>query len=176
MNEQVFFLINNLSGKNKLIDALMIFAASDLIYIIFLIAAIICGILLYKKQWVQVAYAAITLTVAFILLHIASMLYVDHRPFVDLKVHQLVSHAAGKSFPSDHTTAACAIGIAIYLFVKRKLGVALIFFALFIGFARIYVGIHYPIDILGGIMVALIAGSLTYVIKQRQYIMRFIQK
>jgi len=60
------------------------------------------------------------------------------------------------SFPSGHTIFIFALATAVYFFHK-KLGYFLYFSGLLIGLARISGGVHYPSDILGGI----ILGSLT---------------
>lgn len=101
------------------------------------------------------------------LLQLAAHLYVDHRPFTDYKLTQLISHAAGKSFPSDHTTATTAIALGLLFFTKfKKIGVLLLAVAFIIGFARIFTGVHYPIDILGGLMAGLAGAILTLVINK----------
>ncbi|WP_051271050.1 undecaprenyl-diphosphatase [Shimazuella kribbensis] len=83
------------------------------------------------------------------------------RPFVAHHVHMLLPHVADSSFPSDHTTGSMAIALAI-CFYNRKLGIPLILVALLIGFSRIYVGHHYPTDVLGGILIGAVTAFLIY--------------
>lgn len=110
----------------------------------------------------------------------------EPRPFISHKVHLLVAHAADASFPSDHTAWAFAVfGLLAFcllpvLFAARsqnahnsKLAPAqsvrlvpflLILLALVIacsiGFARVFVGVHYPGDILGGAIDGLLAAGI----------------
>jgi undecaprenyl-diphosphatase len=81
------------------------------------------------------------------------------RPFIAHHVHMLLPHVADSSFPSDHMTGSMAIAMALWYY-NRKLGTPLVLVSLFIGLSRIYVGHHYPTDVLGGILVGAIAALL----------------
>jgi len=59
-----------------------------------------------------------------------------------------------KSFPSDHTAVAFALAWLIYLW-SPKAGIWFLALALLIGVARIIVGIHYPTDILAGMLLGI---------------------
>ncbi len=161
MNNWLLLHINDLAGKNGFLDNLMVFCAKDLIFLVFL-AAIAWLIFSNKKDWRPPVFFLANLAVAFIFLQIASKLYVDHRPFVDHRITQLIPHAAGKSFPSDHTTAAFAIAFSFLLFTPyKKASLVLFAAAALIGFARIFTGLHYPVDILGGMAIAAVAATIT---------------
>lgn len=163
MNLQLLRTINGWAGHNWLLDHVMIFCASWLIYLIFATAAGCALLLARRHQWPALGYFAAALAVSFGLLQLASHLYVDKRPFTSQPVHQLVAHAAGASFPSDHTTAATAIGLGLLLFTPfRKLGVLALVAALLIGFARIFVGIHWPVDIAGGLLTGTVGAALIW--------------
>lgn len=109
----------------------------------------------------------------------------EPRPFVNHKVHLLIPHAADASFPSDHTAWAFAVlGMLLFALLppfaaawsKRVEGwrtsgfasivvpfllmIAALVIACSIGFARIFVGVHYPGDILGGAIDGLLAASI----------------
>lgn len=163
MNAHLLLAINGLAGKSSIIDHLMVFCAVYLIFIVFAVAAGCLGYLLAKRDWLPVVYVVAALMVSFILLQIAAHIYVDHRPFVDYHLHQLVAHAAGKSFPSDHTTAATAVAIAMLMFTRfKKIAIGLLVAAVLIGFARIFVGVHYPIDIAGGLLAGLLGSLIVF--------------
>lgn len=99
---------------------------------------------------------------------VAARVFPEQRPFIthpgQVLPHQLISHAADMSFPSDHESVASAIAImlivaAVWLRVASSrlrrfasiLALIGVVCALYIGVARVYVGVHYPGDILGGI-------------------------
>lgn len=88
----------------------------------------------------------------------------EPRPFVSLSnVHLLVWEDDPNAFPSGHTTSTFAV-ISILIFkLKNKLWtVVLIFWGLLIGFSRIYVGVHYPFDVLVGIIIGVLTAYLVY--------------
>jgi len=87
----------------------------------------------------------------------AAALHPERRPFQTHHVHLLLTHAPGQSFPSDHATAAFAIALATIAFLSRPAGSVLFILAALIGFARVYDGIHYPGDILGAFLIAVLA-------------------
>jgi undecaprenyl-diphosphatase len=72
------------------------------------------------------------------------------RPFVD---HQglavLVTGKSDFSFVSDHATITMAMGVALFV-ADRRFGIAGIGLALLEGFCRVYMGVHYPTDVVGG--------------------------
>ncbi|MDT0343406.1 phosphatase PAP2 family protein [Streptomyces litchfieldiae] len=72
------------------------------------------------------------------------------RPFVDHpEVNVLVEGKDGYSFVSDHASVAMAVAVGLFL-VHRTLGVVAFALALFQGFARVFLGVHYPSDVIGG--------------------------
>ncbi|HEU4715410.1 MAG TPA: phosphatase PAP2 family protein [Candidatus Saccharimonadales bacterium] len=166
MNDTLLLLINGFAGQSDFLDALMVFLARDLVYIVFAVTLLCIGILMYKNERMPVVYFFVTLGVSFVLLQLMSLLNVDHRPFMDHHLTQLIPHAPGKSFPSDHTTVSTAIAAGILFLTRfKKTGAALLVCAALIGFARIFVGVHYPADIAGGLFTGLVGGAIVYAAK-----------
>ena len=87
---------------------------------------------------------------------VLSQLWFHDRPFVDhpRQTLLLVHHAADNSFPSDHASLAFAIAFAVLAF-HRRLGLLLLIGAVCIGADRIFVGVHYPLDVLASLLVGL---------------------
>ena len=69
-----------------------------------------------------------------------------------------------KSFPSGHTTAAFASMVPLFLLGKKKISWLALVFAVMMGISRIYLGVHYASDVLGGVVVGSLAGLVGYVI------------
>lgn len=82
----------------------------------------------------------------------------------------IVAPAHDLSFPSGHTGSSFSSAVAIYKNLPRKYAIALLVLAVFISFSRIYVGIHYPTDVLGGFLVGTIIGILVNVIGNKFYV------
>lgn len=87
----------------------------------------------------------------------------EARPFMVLdNVHLLITEDDLNSFPSGHTTSTIAVVTTLILNMKELtknhyliVDVALVLFAVLIPFSRMYVGVHYPGDVLAGLIVGL---------------------
>jgi undecaprenyl-diphosphatase len=161
MNYQLADALNDLSGHVRALDDLMSFAARDLIFVAFALFVWAMVPVVRGRSWDQAVQVAATLGLSFVLGVVASHLYAEPRPFTTHHdIRQLVSHGAGQSFPSDHATASFALGFAVLFFVSRVWGQLLLGLAVVIGLSRVYTGLHYPGDILGSVLVVLLAVAL----------------
>lgn len=79
----------------------------------------------------------------------------------------IVAPAKDASFPSGHTGASFASAVAIYWQIPKKYAVFFVVLASLIAFSRLYVGIHYPTDVLGGLVTGIGIGLLVNVIGDR---------
>jgi undecaprenyl-diphosphatase len=157
VNVELLRTINGWSGNGAL-DAVMKFAAQDLILLSFAVVAVLCARHLLARQIAPVGMVAAALVVAFGLGLVAAGLHPEARPFTTHpRLRQLIAHEPGQSFPSDHSTAAFALAFATVVFLSHRWGAVLVGAALLIGFSRVYGGVHYPGDILGSMIVAAIA-------------------
>ncbi len=73
----------------------------------------------------------------------------------------LIKKPKDYSFPSGHTTVSFACALVYLRQLPKKYGLPATALAGLIGFSRLYLGVHYPTDVLGGIMVAPMTSSLT---------------
>lgn len=85
------------------------------------------------------------------------------RPYDVLRhVEVLVPRAHDFTFPSDHATAAGAAICGLLLAKRWELALAAAFFGLFLAFARVYAGAHYPGDVVGGLVLGAAVTALLY--------------
>lgn len=90
------------------------------------------------------------------------------RPYVvNENLNVLIDFPSDYSFPSGHTCASFAVATVIFCLLPRKYGVPAIIFASLIAISRMYVGVHYFTDILGGLIVGVSAALLAiYIVKK----------
>ena len=67
-------------------------------------------------------------------------------------------------FPSGHTNAAFAAATAVFWVGRKKISWTAFFFGILMGMSRIYLVVHYPTDVIGGIIVGFISGSVAVII------------
>ncbi len=161
-NNYLFQKIYSGLGRGSFMDAVGIFFAEYFTY--FLIAGIILWI--FSKPTVKAKFRAFSFVFLSVLIsrgiitEVIRYFYKSERPFVALGFEPLIFDG-NPSFPSGHAALLFAMSFSLFL-VNRKLGIWFIVSAILVSLARIYAGVHWPIDILGGIAVALIG---TYVAK-----------
>jgi len=85
------------------------------------------------------------------------------RPFdVNSAIQLIVAKPHDYSFPSGHTAASFTAVMALYLAGEKKLWKIALVLAVLIAFSRLYLYVHYPTDVLGGIITGAIAGYIGY--------------
>lgn len=91
------------------------------------------------------------------------------RPYdVNTVVNLLIEKPVDYSFPSGHTAASFAAVTALYLAGEKKLWKPALVLSILIAFTRMYLYVHYPTDILGGIAVGIISGYIGFFIAGRK--------
>ncbi|MCI1268522.1 MAG: phosphatase PAP2 family protein [Ruminococcus sp.] len=83
------------------------------------------------------------------------------RPFYYIDgLTTLINYPKDWSFPSGHTTSSFAAALVIAYYMPKRYGIAAIILAVLIAYSRLYVGVHYPSDVVGGIICGAIAALL----------------
>ncbi len=142
-----------------------------------------------QKRRAVVLWVGVACILAYLLNLLLEHMIFEPRPFVNHNIHLLLTHPADTSFPSDHTAWSFAVvGMLLFLtfpllvslwrrrdqgwqnqsfsafMVPMLLFIGAIVIACTIGLARVYVGLHYPVDILGGAIDGLIAALVVTVL------------
>jgi len=167
----LFDVINGLAGRNAVLDAVMLFAAGPLIYILGAAALLVAVLDMRHRDrtanlWL-VGQAAVALGLAFGVNRILRALAFHERPFQTQQVHQLVQHEPGVSFPSNHATAALSFAFVIGLLISRRWGWILFAPAFLVAISRVFVGVHWPSDVIVGGIVGLLSTILVTVVGRK---------
>lgn len=152
MDIRIFYIINEFAHKNAFVDALGVFFALYALPLLFL-----CIIVLGLKNRRLLIQGMASGALAYGINAIIGTIIVRHRPFVDHTVIQLIHKSAtSKSFPSDHAALAFAVaGVLSFFYPKWSLGIFTV--ALLIAVSRVFVGVHYPTDIVAGAAVGVVS-------------------
>lgn len=150
-NQEIFLQIFSLSNQNVFLDALMIFGAVYLIWVT-AILVIFLGIFCKEKEHKALFLSILGAVISEILIFLIHLFIFEPRPYIALSINPLINVTNPAAFPSVHTTLMAVPAFA-YLFVKSKWTPLFMFFLIWVAISRIFVGVHYPFDILGGILV-----------------------
>ena len=72
----------------------------------------------------------------------------------------LVNPEKDFSFPSGHTTNSLACAVVLFRLMPKKYGVPALVLAILIALSRLYVGVHYPTDVIGGAIIGVCSALL----------------
>ncbi len=167
VDETLFLWINGLAGKLSLLDEFLKGIANDYFFIVsscLVLLALWFGTReIHQREENQKAIigASVSLGIATGIVRIFNLFYFSPRPFTQLPTNLLFYQPTDSSFPSHSTAIVFAIAVAILL-ADRKAGAFLLFLAGLHGFSRIYVGIHYPSDVLGGVAIGALTAFLIF--------------
>ncbi|OJE44166.1 undecaprenyl-diphosphatase [Bacillus proteolyticus] len=163
MNYTVFQWINNFAGSSKLLDTLMIAITNSVPYVTILFMLILWFNNGKKENAIRkqytVLYTTLSVSIALLVNVLIHAVYYHPRPFITHHVNQLVPHAADSSFVSDHSVLVFSIAFVFILRGEKLKYIALIW-AILVGVSRMYVGVHYPLDILGAAFLTFITSGL----------------
>ncbi|HEY5342595.1 MAG TPA: phosphatase PAP2 family protein [Solirubrobacteraceae bacterium] len=171
MDLSLYHALNDFAFEHTLVGDLAKFFAQ---YAVFVVVAAIALIWLARGRNgggadTRAAFAAgIATILALAIVQVIDHLYDRTRPFVHHSHHLLIAHGKDASFPSDHTSGAFAIAFTLLFFGRRALGWAALIAAALIAVARVMVGVHYPTDVLGGVLVGALAALIVWSVPVRE--------
>lgn len=168
MDYLLFTYINKFVGKCLCIDALAVFFADYLVYFLLAGAALIYFLIKKKERfrYVLVIGSSVILS-RLAITELIRLIWHRSRPFVDYQVNQIIEHSVSGSFPSGHVAFLFALAMAVYFF-NKKWGIVFLILGLLVGLARVFVGIHYPLDILGGMVVGILSAIIVKILIRKK--------
>lgn len=156
MGELSFFLTNfHLQERYPSLDPIM-YAGAEYIIFLSLVIALILAIKAGSAEKKALLYILISIPIAILLIKLTHILIYTDRPFVTYGFVPLIPSDINASFPSRHVSALSAI-VFSYFYSKSKFAAVQLVLLFWVGIARVYAGVHYPIDIIGGILTGLVA-------------------
>ncbi len=164
MDIELLYFLNSFAGKSELFDTIIIFLAEYLGY--FLVGLFF--LFLYfspysreKKLYIFLMSGITVIISRLVITELIRFLYYRPRPFLE---HQEVFELLQKnssSFPSGHSAFFFALATMLF-FYNKKLGSLFFISALLMNIARVTAGIHYPSDILGGMIIGIITSLFLF--------------
>ena len=156
-----FLLFLQESVRNPILDNIMIFITSlgngGMIWI----AATIVLLIPKKTRKAGIMSAVALLGSLIINNKIVKNIVQRPRPFVTFTDLQIIIPTPSEfSFPSGHTSSSFAAAAVFYRHLPKKLGLPAVILAGLIGFSRLYVGVHYPTDVIAGVLMGILLSYL----------------
>ena len=168
MDINFFYFFNNLAGRSRFFDALVVFLAGYFQYLLIAIFLLLLFFSKYAKReklrifWITVVS---TIVARFGVTELIRFFYHRLRPFVTYQAHQLLSGNEW-SFPSGHSAFFFAMATAIYLY-NKKWGIGFFLAAILMNISRVIAGVHYPSDIIGGAIIGIIVAYVVFYFAER---------
>ena len=154
LNLQLFHILNVPDQASIWMINYASLIAHDLVYLFLLIFAIAWFRGSYEVK-TGIIKAFIFTAITLLMSEVLSAVLNTPRPFVMDVGRTLIEHAPTGSFPSNHMSIFSGIAFAYYFSPQRDLGRILIWTAWLVAWSRVYVGVHFPIDMLGAFLMAI---------------------
>lgn len=177
LNLDLFYVLNVPEHASNFMMHYAMFIAHDLIYLM-LVACAAAWLIGDRDTKTSIVKAAIFTAVTLSISEVLSAVLNTPRPFVIDVGHTLIEHAPTGSFPSNHMSIFSGIALSYYFSLKRDLGRILLYVALLVAWSRVYVGVHFPMDMVGAFLIALIINlaGLPLWWKYQNTVMNFVLK
>lgn len=133
--------------------------------------ALTVTLLIFRRTRRAGVACALALVFSLLLTNLALKNWVRRpRPFAELEtLTLLIGQPSEYSFPSGHASSSFAAGWAMFRTLPRRWGIPALALAVLISLSRLYVGVHYPTDVLGGAVVGIAAASLALRLLRRKF-------
>lgn len=160
MDKKIFLFLNSLAGQNFLVDQFIYFSAVILPWLTILIFIVW---IIFQKSWRKIIKGMLVFasaSVAWFLTSLFKYNYFSPRPFVEIFQFQplFTMNIWWDSLPSSHAVFFSALAGSSFLFKKKAVSFCLILVAIIIAFARVIAGVHWPSDVVAGLVFGGIIG------------------
>ncbi len=168
----VFLFINDSVGRYGVLDTYMLLLTNEVvqflliaisIYVIIVAPLRALGVREMLRSMKIGAIYTVAVAVTGTVVHLLKYTIAAPRPFVVLSdITVLAPYQEGYSFPSMHAALTTAVATILWCYYPR-IGKPFAVIAVLIGFSRIYVGVHYPVDVLVGALLGIALAGLVYI-------------
>jgi undecaprenyl-diphosphatase len=167
LDQQLFFFLNSLNSP--FFDKVMYAISGKIIWVPLYLAILVYIGIKYKRRFlIIVLFIIIAATLAdqtsVLIKNLVQRLRPCHEPSFEGLVHMVNGECGGRfSFVSSHATNSFNVALVSLMFIKKRwFTVSIIIWAAVIGYSRIYLGVHYPGDVLCGSMLGALIGWSIY--------------
>lgn len=161
INVEAFRTINDFGKQYTYLNTTVVFIAEYMVYVLALVT-LIYWFTRKDQNRMMVVCGTITFLIAEVLGKIAGLFYSNNQPFAELaNVNKLIEKAVDNSFPSDHTILFFSFCVTFWFFQKR-LGFLWVILACGVGLSRIWVGVHYPGDVVVAAIISITSSIIVY--------------
>lgn len=162
LNESIFLWFHQFTGRSIFFDGIAIFFAQ---YVPYILVVGFLVLVAYENGWRRKFYLFAEGLIAVIIsrglvTELIRFFYHHERPFAFYNFTPLIGES-GYSFPSGHATFFFALALVIW-YSNRTWGFWCLVLVLLNGVARIYVGVHWPLDVAGGALIGIITAMLVH--------------
>lgn len=161
-NHLLFLMINAAPGLHGWHLALAVDAAE---WLVFAIPVVLLLLWFSGNQTLRRAalLSAMAAGLALLINQAVGLAWFHPRPFMEGVGHTFLAHAPENSFPSDHGAVMFAIALGLLSqAAARKAGWLMLVLAVVVAWSRVYLGVHYPLDMLGALASSALALGLLY--------------
>lgn len=160
IDKKIVLELYNFTLRHKFFHLVIKFIINISSYVFFLLFIVEAAILVLCGDFRVFKFASIVIGVIFFNMFLRKVIN-RKRPFDVLGIKSLVEHKSLGSFPSNHSASSMIIAVA-FMYLDFNIGFWILFMALITGISRVFAGLHYVSDVIGGFFVGAFLGCLLF--------------